>query len=172
VPFPVFTGDRWQGGPALPAGPFGNASLRAAGGEPGELPGQAVILRWVSPVSGSIGIEGTLRHSQPAVPYGDGVHGRIVSSRHGELASWNVNGSSAETRLNGIHMEKGDTFDFIVDGRRDPENDAFSWAPVIRSGSQTWNAKDDFAGPPPQRLGIWARYAQVLFQTNEFAFVD
>ena len=176
VPLPVFEGDRWQGGAALPAGRFGNASLRAAGGEPGEQPGQAVILRWVSPVSGTIGIEGTLRHGQPVVPYGDGVHGRILSSRHGELASWNVNGSSAETRLNGIRVEKGDILDFIVDGRRDPENDAFGWAPVIKadvkSGAQTWNAKDDFAGPPPQRLGVWARYAQVLLETNEFTFVD
>ena len=98
--------------------------------------------------------------------------GAIVSSRHGELASWSVNGSSAETELNGIAVEKGDTIDFIVDARLDPENDAFSWAPVIKSGEQTWNAKEDFAGPPPEPLNVWARYAQVLLETNEFAFVD
>ena len=92
TPFPTFVSDRWQGG-GIPAGcPFGKAVLRAAGGEPGEQPDQAVIRRWVSPVSGTMSIEGTLRHGQPAVPYGDGVRGRIVSSRHGELASWSVNG--------------------------------------------------------------------------------
>ena len=99
----------------LPASHSGKAVLRAAGGEPGEQPDQAVVRRWVSPVSGKLNIEGTLRHGQPAVPYGDGVRGRIVSSRHGELASWSVNGSSAETKLNGIAVEKGDTIDFIVD---------------------------------------------------------
>ena len=172
TPFPFFVADRWQGGSVLPAEKFGKAVLRATGGEPGEQPDQAVILRWVSPVAGTLSIDGTFRHNQGAVPYGDGVRGRIVSSRDGELASWSVNGSSAETKLNGIHVQKGDTVDFIVDGRRDPENDAFTWAPVVKVGDQTWSAKNDFAGPPPQRLGVWARYAQVLLETSEFAFVD
>jgi hypothetical protein len=172
TPFPVFVADRWQGGSVLPAAQFGKAVLRATGGEPGEETNQSVILRWVSPVSGTIGIEGTLRHNQPAVPYGDGVRGRILSSRHGELASWSVNGSSAETKLNGVRVDKGDVIDFIVDARRDPENDAFVWAPTIKSGDRTWSAKDDFAGPTPVRLGVWASYAQVLLETNEFAFVD
>jgi hypothetical protein len=170
--FTTFVPDRWQGGAALPASKFGNAVLTPTGGEPGEYPNQAVIRRWVSPVSGKIGIEGTIRHGQPAVPYGDGVRGHILSSRLGELASWSVNGSSAETKLNGIAVEKGDTIDFIVDARSDPENDAFGWAPIIRFGEQTWSGKDDFLGPPPEPLGVWARYAQVLLQTNEFAFVD
>jgi len=172
TPFTVFAADRWQGGSVLPAARSGKAELWAAGGEPGELQDQAVIRRWVSPVSGALSIEGTLHHNQLEVPYGDGVRGRIVSSRHGELASWSVNGSSAETKLDGIKVEKGDTISFVVDGRLDPENDAFSWAPVIKFGEQTWSAKSDFAGPAPQPLDLLARYAQVLLETNEFAFVD
>ena len=172
TPFAVFVSDRWQGGSVLPASRGGKAVLRAAGGEPGEQPDEAVVRRWVSPVSGTLSIEGTLRHGQPAVPYGDGVRGHIVSSRHGELASWSVNGSSAETKLSGIKIEKGDMIDFVVDARPDPENDAFSWSPVIKCGDETWNAKNDFAGPTPQPLPVWARYAQVLLETNEFSFVD
>jgi hypothetical protein len=172
TPFTVFASDRWQGGAVLPASRSGKAVLRAAGGEPGEQPDQAVIRRWVSPVSGKLSIEGTLQHGQPAVPYGDGVRGRIVSSRHGELASWSVNGSKAETKMDGIKVEKGDTISFVVDARLDPENDGFAWAPVIKCAEQTWSAKSDFAGPPPQTLDVWARYAQVLLETNEFAFVD
>ncbi|MEJ7607050.1 MAG: DUF1549 and DUF1553 domain-containing protein [Bryobacteraceae bacterium] len=172
TPLPVFVPDQWQGGAILPSARSGKAVLRAAGGEPGEELQQAVVRRWVSPVSGKLSIEGTLRHGQPAVPYGDGVRGRIVSSRHGEVASWSVNGSSAETKLSGIIVEKGDTFDFVVDARRDFENDGFGWAPVIKSGEQTWGASTDFTGPKPQSLTVWARYAQVLLQTNEFAFVD
>jgi hypothetical protein len=172
TPFQVFVGDRWQGDAALPAAGSGTAVLRATGGQPGEKLHQAVIRRWVSPLSGKINIEGVLRHGQPAVPYGDGVRGRIASSRHGELASWWVNGSSAETKLNGIVVEKGDAIDFIVDARLDPEGNGFGWAPIIRSGERAWNARTDFAGPEPEPPGLWARYAQVLFETNEFAFVD
>ena len=171
-PFPFFVADRWQGGSMLPAARFGKAVLRAAGGEPGEEASQALVLRWLSPISGKLAIDGTLRHNQGAVPFGDGVRGRIVSSRDGEIASWSVNGSSAETKLNGIHVEKGDTIDFVVDARRDPENDGYSWSPVVKAGERTWNSKNEFAGPRPQRLGVWARYAQVLFETNEFTFVD
>ncbi len=170
LPFPVFNGDRWQGGYAVPSGAFSKATLRPTGGEPGDE--IAVVRRWVSPLGGTINIEGTLRHGQGAVPYGDGVRGRIISSRQGELASWVANGSSAETKLNGIKVEVGETLDFAVDPRQDPENDNFNWTPIVKAGPQTWNAKDDFAGPSAARPNVLARLAHVLFQTNEFAFVE
>lgn len=170
--FPVFAAEAWQGGSVLPASDSGKAVLRAVGGEPGDLRTQSVIRRWVSPVAGTIAIEGTFRHNQGAVPAGDGVRGRIVSSRSGELASWSLNGSSAETRLSGIKVEKGDTIDFIVESRSDAENDGFVWSPIIKSDETVWDAKNDFWGPAPLPVGPWARYAQVLLETSEFAFVD
>jgi hypothetical protein len=70
-------------------------------------------------------------------------------------------------------VKKGDTIDFIVDGRNDPESDDFSWAPKITSeDKKSWSATADFRGPQPERLNAWEQYAQVLLQTNEFAFVD
>jgi len=75
-------------------------------------------------------------------------------------------------KLTGIKVGNGDTISFVVDSRLDPENDEFAWDPVIKCGERTWTAKNDFAGPAPEPLGIWARYAQVLFETNEFSFVD
>ena len=123
-------------------------------------------------MSGKLNIEGTLRHGQPAVPYGDGVRGRIVSSRHGEVASWSVNGSSAETKLSGIAVEKGDTIDFIVDARQDPENDGFGWTPVIKVGSDV-DVSARMISPARNRGSFpFGLYAQVLLETNEFAFVD
>jgi len=168
--FPVFNADRWQGGYASPAGAFSKAFLRATSGEPGDT--TAVTRRWVSPETVTIAIDGSLRHNQGAVPYGDGVRGRVVSSRQGELASWVVNGSSAETKMAGIKVEKGETLDFIVDPRKDPESDGFNWAPTVKAASQSWSAKDDFVGPPAARPNVLARLAHVLFQTNEFAFVE
>ena len=180
-PFRVFTGDFWQGASMLPDSVTGKARLGADGGEPGDNPRQSVVRRWTSPAEGAISIEGTLHHDQNSLKnFGDGVRARIVSSRHGELASWSVNGSSAETKLDGINIEKGDTLDFIVDGRADSENDGFRWAPTIKMigmnesmpKETAWSAKDDFRGPAPQPLTVWERYAHVLLETNEFAFVD
>jgi hypothetical protein len=173
TPFSYFD-DSWQSAPTLPDPIGGSARLRAAGGQPGEDPQHAVIRRWVSPVAGKIDIEGSLSHDQTDLPTGDGVHARIVSSRNGELASWIVNGSGAETALSGIAVEKGDAIDFVVDGRADTENDAFTWAPKIRleGTDKGWNASADFRGPEAMPLSIWERYAQVLLETNEFAFVD
>jgi hypothetical protein len=175
TPFRYFVDEGWQGASMLPDKDAGSARLRANGGQPGDDLPHAVVRRWVSPVSGKIEITGTLKHTQgPVQPVGDGVRGRIVSSRHGELAVWNVNGVSADTNFNGISVEKGDTIDFIVDAREDTENDAFTWAPVIHllGGDTRWDAAKDFRGPAPEPLDEWGRYAQVLLDTNEFAFVD
>ena len=175
TPFQVFTGDSWQGASMLPDPAAGMAKLDTEGGEPGDGPRQAVIRRWTSPVDGKISIDGTLSHDQDGlIVTGDGVRARIVSSRDGELASWTVNGSSAETKLSGIGVAKGVTLDFVVDGRADSENDGFRWAPTIKliESQSAWSAKEDFRGPAPRPLTVWERYARVLLQTNEFAFVD
>jgi hypothetical protein len=172
TPFRDFVEDSWQGGSMLPDPVNGNARLRANGGQPGADLRHAAIRRWISPVEGKVSIEGTLKHTQGAVPAGDGVRARIVSSRLGELASWIVNGSGAETRLSGIDVQKGDTIDFIVDGRADTENDVFTWAPIVTQSKTKWSAAEDFRGPTEPLLRAWERYAQVLLQTNEFAFVD
>ena len=46
-----------------------------------------------------------------------------------------------------------------------------SGAPVITLGDRSWNSAKDFQGPPPLRLDAWARYTQVLLNTNEFAYL-
>ncbi len=91
-----------------------------------------------------------------------------------------MNEACEETKLTGIKIQKGDTLDFIVDCRADGETDSFRWASSVKvAGSKesapkegAWSAKEDFRGPAPRPLAIWERYAHVLLQTNEFAFVD
>jgi len=171
--FRYFTGDSWQGASMLPDRVMGKAKLKANGGEPGDTLEQAAVRRWTSPIAGKISIEGTLKHAQPAIPSGDGVRGRIVSSKQGELASWVVSGSSAETKMSGITVEKGETVDFVVDARNDTENDAFQWAPVIKAkDNKEWSSAKEFRGPEPKPLSVWERYARVLLELNEFAFVE
>jgi hypothetical protein len=74
-----------------------------------------------------------------------------------------------------VEVKAGDTIDFIVDCHGTDTSDSFRWHPVIGSENGTWDAKAQFAGPPPAGpapLKPWEQFAQVLLETNEFAFVD
>jgi len=180
-PFEYFTGDAWQPVPLLPASDLGQAQLTADGGEATDDPGLVVVRRWAAPVAGRVSINGTLRHAQAKFSKGDGIRAHILSSQEGELASWTVKGVEAITKLRGIEVKSGDTLDFVVEGRDDSEGDAFAWAPTIETlpaeGAKPepptkWSASVDFRGPQPVALSKWEQYAQVLLETNEFAFVE
>ncbi|MFN7139970.1 MAG: PSD1 and planctomycete cytochrome C domain-containing protein, partial [Limisphaerales bacterium] len=85
TPFPHFTGKRWQGSAQFPDSKIGYVMLDIEGGHPGSRTNMAAIRRWVAPFDGKIKVDGELFH---LASQGDGVLGRIVSSRHGELAHW------------------------------------------------------------------------------------
>ena len=179
--FTHFVGQTWQGGPKLPDPATSYASLTANGGHPGDDARHAAIRRWTSPIDGVVSISGTLAHHENQ---GDGVRARIVSSRSGELASWNVFQSEAQTAIDRVEVKRGDTIDFVVDCRDGPLCDSFAWAPIVRvAGSpavagndapQTWNAATNFGGPEKasRSLSSWEKYVQVLLESNEFVFVD
>jgi hypothetical protein len=122
-----------------------------------------------------IAITGTLRHEHKE---GDGIQGRIVSSRKGSLGDWTVHNNKAEIKLEKVEVKQGDMLDFVVDYRANLNSDDFKWTPVIKateSEPSEWSAKKDFAGPappPPVPLDAWEQYAQVLLLSNEFVFVD
>jgi len=180
-PLPHFTGTAWQGGPTLPDPKLGWVLLTAEGGHPANRAIGAAVRRWTAPHDGAISVAGVLGHHQKE---GDGVRARIVSSQDGELASWTVHNTEAETKMSRIEVKKADTIDFVVDCRGDETSDSFVWAPVIRlveapgnaaGGTQEWSAAAEFRGPetkPRKTLTAWERYAQVLMQSNEFMFVD
>jgi len=72
-------------------------------------------------------------------------------------------------------VKAGDTIDFLVGCGGSDNSDSFTWTPVIRSDSGEWDARAQFAGPPPPlppQLKPWEQFAQVLLETNEFVFVD
>jgi hypothetical protein len=181
TPFANFTGQTWQSGPKLPDPKTSYVSLTAAGGHPGDDAQHAAVRRWTSPIDGVVSISGTLAHHEKQ---GDGVHARIVSSRSGELASWNVFQSEAQTAIDRVEVKKGDTIDFVVDCRSGPLCDSFAWAPVVRVANtpgaagndapETWNAATNFGGPEKaaKSLSSWEKYVQVLLESNEFVFVD
>jgi hypothetical protein len=181
TPLAHYTGRAWQGGATLPDPKVGWVGLWADGGHPGDDLRHAAIRRWTSPIDGAVRITGTLAHHDAR---GDGIHAMIVSSRLGEVASWNVFHSEAETSLSSIDVRKGDILDFVVDCRSSPAYDSFTWAPVIRAngnlttaGSDApaqWSAAGNFSGErkAARALSPWEKYVQVLMESNEFVFVD
>lgn len=182
-PLPKFVGEKWQGGLAWPDKKLGYMQLTATGGHAGNDLQHAVIRRWVSTVKGAVSIEGTLKHEHDS---GHGIRGWLWSSRHGLLGNWVLHNESAETKVDEISVEPGDTIDFIVSINKSLNFNDFIWTPVVRMTGPTairdtngyakeWDAKRDFAGPPAQKdtpLTAWEKYTQALLSANEFLFVD
>jgi hypothetical protein len=172
---PHFTGEAWQGGANWPDAKLGWTQLTAEGGHAGNDLQHAAIRRWVAPRDCVVSVTGTLRHERKE---GDGIRGRVVSSRGGSLGEWKLHNDKAEVKLEKVELKKGDTLDFVIDLAGGLNSDDFKWAPVIKateSEPSEWSAKKDFDGPPPpppQPLDAWEQYAQVLFLSNEFVFVD
>ncbi|MBI1355809.1 MAG: DUF1553 domain-containing protein [Acidobacteria bacterium] len=185
--FAEFVDGSWRQSSQLPDPEAGMAELTATGGRPGDGLGNAVVRRWTAPFAGKVDLEGELRHT--VGPYAErfdttnGVRGWLLSSRRGALGSWTLRGLSASTAFSGLEVEQGERLDFVVDARGDYEDDAFSWAPVLRRSlsaeekkagmaAGAWNARDDFRGPRPAALSPWEEYAQTLLLTNELIFLD
>lgn len=179
-PLPHFDGGSWKGGSNLPDSLLGWVMLDATGGHPGHGPEMAAIRRWVSPVTGTISIDGRLEHTSDK---GDGVIGYIVSSRTGILWKNPVKNAALDTAVESAEIQAGDTVDFVVFCGADESHDTFGWAPRVRlqSGAITggsemdWSAYQDFSGPPPtlpEPLRPWEQFAQVLLASNELIFVD
>ncbi|HYO09794.1 MAG TPA: PSD1 and planctomycete cytochrome C domain-containing protein [Tepidisphaeraceae bacterium] len=184
-PLPHWTGSAWQGGGKLPDPKLGWATLDASGGHPGNAPQHAVVRRWTAPRDCTVAIDGKLAH---APSEGDGVRGRLVSSREGLLASWIVHRKFADTRVSQVALKQGDTIDFVVDAgpRGDYSFDTFAWTVKITKEAAanavagddaggSWDSAAEFTGPaarPSAPLTPWEKYAQVLLQSNEFAFLE
>jgi hypothetical protein len=121
-------------------------------------------------------VTGKLEH--PA-ENGDGVRGRIVSSRDGLLGEWTAQHNAVETNATTIAVKRGDTLDFLTDCRENPNSDSFQWRITVRQieGAENrttaeWNSERGFHGPQAEPLGPWQRLAHTLMLTNEFMFLD
>ena len=170
--FPHWTGTAWQFGPTLPHPEGGYLHWQARGGHVGADLDHAAVLRWTAPEDASVNVAATLGHE--GAP-GDGVRGRVVSSRSGVLGEWVAHNAKVPTPLSRVEVKRGDTIDFVVDCRGDSGYDTFTWSPVVREADRptlSWDAKADFQGRPAPGLAPWEQYAQVLLLTNEFLFVD
>ena len=153
---PHFTGSEWQGGAERPDPNLGWVILNAGGGHTGQNPDFCPIRRWTAPADGTLTITGTLAHGSEN---GDGVRGRIVSSRSGVAGEWTVHSSSEATTAEGLEVNVGDTIDLIVDCREHVTSDSFQWPVEMvlsRDGEPlaNWSSTDGFHGPIKESSAI------------------
>lgn len=118
-----FDGSKWQGGAGLPGGSSGWALLHAQGGHPGN-PSYSVVRRWTAADSCKLNLTGRLEHQSAS---GDGVRGRIVSSRAGSLGAWQAHNNMTQMTLKDIVIEPGETIDFVVECLAHETSDSFLW---------------------------------------------
>ncbi|MEX0792501.1 MAG: PSD1 and planctomycete cytochrome C domain-containing protein [Pirellulaceae bacterium] len=150
TPFETFDTEtaRWQGGSTLPSDETGWAMLMAHGGHTGQNPGFAVIRRWTATHAGNVSLSGTLQHGSEA---GDGVRGRVVSSRQGVLGEWVAHNSQLETNVETFAVHPDETIDLVTDCRENVNADSFQWkvnlTHATETGSRTYDSAAEFAGP-------------------------
>ena len=175
-PLPYFSKNSWQGGSELPDPQLGWVILNARGGHTGNDQEHVTIRRWQAQNGGTITVTGNLEHPSEQ---GDGVRGRIVSSRDGQLGEWIAEHGAAETNTDRFAVQRGDTIDFLTDCRANPSFDSFQWRVTIRQAdadnnqpTASWKSEDGFHDPLPQPLRPWQLLAQTLLLTNEFMFLD
>jgi hypothetical protein len=171
----------WHPDREFPGKQSGWVCVGAGGGHPGATPKLASVRRWTAPIAGAITISGNLQHGSKE---GDGVRGRIVSSRGGLLGQWPAHNNSVAANVARVEVGAGETIDFAVDCVGAEAFDSYAWAPKVRylAGDITaltrseFSADTDFAGPgqatSPAPLSAWEQYAQVLLLSNELAFAD
>lgn len=173
TPLLHWTGSTWQGGPKLPDPKIGWPFLNATSGHPDRQADRATIRRWNAPATGTLTITGKLRH---ASPNGDGVRGRIVSSRGGLHGEWVAQKGEATTAAKGIQIQAGDTIDFITDCRRDHNSDSFSWTVTVSltgpggKSVGTWQSDKGFHGPVPSSPSAIARLPERIVRAWELAY--
>ena len=148
---PHWTGSTWQGGPNLPDPNTGYVILHANGGHAGNDQQHATIRRWTAPFAGVVSITGQLHHPSES---GDGVRGRIVSSRSGLHGEWIALNNTVETPVASIEVQPGDTLDFAIDCRENVNSDSFGWTTLIKlkttdGKERAWQSEKEFTGPPP-----------------------
>ncbi len=148
APLPHWTGSQWQGGTALPDANIGWVLLHKTGGHPGN-PNFAAIRRWTAPAAGRVRIAGTLGHGSEN---GDGVRGRIVSSRAGLVGEWTAHNGQVATNTDDVEVAAGDTLDFLTDCLASENADSFSWPVQLtltlpEDEAKTYDSAEGFRGP-------------------------
>jgi mono/diheme cytochrome c family protein len=166
-PLPHWTGSSWQGGPELPHGEVGWATLSAHGGHPGKNPGFATIRRFTSPIGGRLAVRGSLVHPSEN---GDGIRASVMVQGQALVAEWVARHAQVQTNIDAIEVHAGQTVDFLVDCREHETSDSFGWEVVLaltrNDGTLTeFSSTAGFHGPIAVGSPITTSHIALLWQS-------
>jgi len=142
----------WKPGSSLPQSVSEWMSLDPLGGHAGNGQQYAVIRRWTAPQDGALAITGKLTHAHET-RFGDGIHGRIVSSSAGQVGEWDSLFKEVDTPVEKLPVRKGDQIDFVVECKNDNHCDKFAWQVQLALSAEdgrplgSWDSQRDFHGP-------------------------
>ena len=136
--------------------------VHTSGGHPGGDAAHASIRRFTAPRAGTLSLAGKFKHGSEN---GDGVRGRVVSSRGGLLGEWRTKNNETATDVPPFAVEAGDTLDFVVDCLGAETSDSYAWTAgltLTADGSvEKWESSTGFHGPvsgaslPQQAAYAW-----------------
>src|SRR5215467_12357369 len=174
--FEWYLDGEWRNTP-MPGDPrTAPAILNGKGGLTYEGKRNALIRRWVAPFDGRVSISGLLEQNfENGCRKCDGVQAIVVPSRLGKTRNWTAGRSSAETPVEEIAVQRGDTIDFIADASKGGSGNGFKWVVTIKQldgNAEEWNSLRDFRRPSVGALGAWERYSQMLLAAAEFLMID
>jgi hypothetical protein len=173
-----FDSKAWQGGPHWPDPTVGWAQLTSVGGHAGSDPTHAAVRRWTAELPGTIALKSEVAHQSGD---GDGVHGWIISSRHGILKKSAIKNRQERMDIESLTVQPGDTLDFVVDSGGELKNDQFVWVVSIKEtvdgavptdSPTNWNSERDFRHDTTEALAPLEQLAHLLLMSNELMFVD
>jgi len=175
-PFEWYLDGEWRNTP-MPGDPRAStAILNSKGGLTYEGKKNALIRRWVAPFDGRVSISGLLEQNfENGCRKCDGVQAIVVPSRLGKTRNWTAGRSSAETPVDEIAVQRGDTIDFIADASKGGSGNGFKWVVTIKrldGNAEEWNSLRDFRRPSVGELGAGERYSQMLLAAAEFLMID
>jgi len=178
TPLTYFDGNRWRDKERSLSQPY----LDATGGRPGNA--RAVIRRFTAPEAGLYLFKGpvSLRLNGER---GDGIALHVISSRQGELGSYQARDKEKKIRIEKIEVEQGEQIDFVVSAKEDNRFDIYRWpievwkvAPMENGGLDglnAWPSEPAFTASIARWTGpqtTWEQYAHALLISNEFMFID
>jgi hypothetical protein len=156
APMREWNGLMWRPGASLPHEVSEWMFLDPLGGHAGKGQEHAVIRRWTAPLDGTLEIAGKLTHAHEQ-RFGDGIHGRVVSSSAGQVGQWSALIEQVDTPVEKLQVHQGDQIDFVVECQKDNFCDKFAWpVQLVLSGADgkplgEWDSQREFQGPDQAR---------------------
>lgn len=177
-PFEHWIKETWQVGKERPLknDPLSYLYADANGrGHPGYTANESLIYEWRAPADLRLAVSGVVERSN--VGKGNGVRVKVATSGGGLVFDQVLDPAKdkLEVKISELKVASHETVYFIVDPHeKNSSYDSIRWNPELSDLDQRWpkwELAESYSGPATP-ASAWGAYAQALFNTNRFLFID